>query len=291
MKKFLIPVDFPGNTDLVASYTLELSRDEETEICLLHTFFDQFMVADNSFPDSINMSTMYNEELLKEIMREAEKNLDQAAGVFTEKIDAANRKNVRITKKLTSGDLLQELRIICDEFLPDMVIFDLAEGDEKVMFREKVSTHFINHTSVPVLAIPAAKKFGGFRNIMFATDLIPGNAQAIKTVNEIFKPFGSNLHCVHFLLKKKEKDEREKMEELKSSLGEDLAGKISFDIVPAGADIQTSVDNYIKENNISLVAFQPHKKNLFYGIFNRTVTKKNLFATHVPLLAVPVLKG
>jgi len=38
---------------------------------------------------------------------------------------------------------------------------------------------------------------------------------------------------------------------------------------------------------ISLIAFQPHKRSLLYMMFTRNITKKNLFATNVPLLALP----
>jgi len=68
MKKILVPVDFSGHTDITCTYALELAQKYGAEIRLFHTFFDQFIIADSSFPESIDMSTMYNEEFLKEIM-------------------------------------------------------------------------------------------------------------------------------------------------------------------------------------------------------------------------------
>jgi hypothetical protein len=53
-------------------------------------------------------------------------------------------------------------------------------------------------------------------------------------------------------------------------------------------DNQKAIDTYIKEHDIQLIAFQPHKRNIFYTLFSANITKKNLFATNIPLLAVPI---
>jgi hypothetical protein len=69
---------------------------------------------------------------------------------------------------------------------------------------------------------------------------------------------------------------------------EEYLEKISFHLVDSGEDNQAAIDQFILDNKIDLIAFQPHKHGLFYLLFSKKITKKNLLATNIPLLAIPV---
>ena len=75
MKKILVPVDFSNHTDITCRYAIEFAKAYGAAIMLFHTYFDQIIIADTSFPDTLDMSTIYNEELMKEIFRQAERNM------------------------------------------------------------------------------------------------------------------------------------------------------------------------------------------------------------------------
>lgn len=290
MKKILVPVDFSGHTDITCTYALELAQKSGAEIRLFHTFFDQFIIADSSFPESIDMSTMYNEELLKEILHQAEKRLETLYDNLQERIRKEKIQNVTISKKLTGGEIEHEVITICEEYDPDIIVMGTRGEGKNLNVWGKVSTYIINHVKVPVLTIPEIKKYMGYSEIMFSVDFSDGNSMALKKVLELFKPFKSHIHCVHFLLKPKQKDEIEKMEQLKKSLSDHPgAADLTYQMINVTDVIQKSINHFINDNNINLIAFQPHKRSLFYGVFTKSITKKNLFATNIPLLAVPVM--
>jgi hypothetical protein len=91
--------------------------------------------------------------------------------------------------------------------------------------------------------------------------------------------------------KKQKGEEEERFRLLRDSFtGKKFAGIISFEMVGIEEDNQKAIDSYIKAHNIELIAFQPHKRNIFYTLFTANITKKNLFATNTPLLAMPVRK-
>ena len=69
---------------------------------------------------------------------------------------------------------------------------------------------------------------------------------------------------------------------------EEKTNQICFEVIEVAEDNQTAVDQFVAANKIELIAFQPHKHSLLYMFFTKNITKKNLFATNVPLLAVPV---
>jgi nucleotide-binding universal stress UspA family protein len=153
----------------------------------------------------------------------------------------------------------------------------------------KVATYIINHVKVPVMTIPEIKKYMGYSEIMFSADLDDGNYLAITKILELSMPFKSNIHCVHFLLDPKQKEQMGKMDQLKKKLADHpAAGNLTFEMISIKEEIQKAIDQFVHKNNINLIAFQPHKRSLFYGVFTKSITKKNLFATNIPLLAVPV---
>jgi nucleotide-binding universal stress UspA family protein len=291
MKKILVPVDFSGHTDITCTYALELAQKFGAEIRLFHTFFDQFIIADSSFPESIDMSTMYNEELLKEIMHQAEKRLEELYCKLQERIRKEKIENVTLSKSLTGGEIEHEVITICKDYEPDIIVMGTRGEGKNLKIWGKVASYIINHVQVPVMTIPEIKKYMGYSDIMFSADLEDGNLLSCNKILELFKPFKSRIHCVHFLLKSNPEEKLEKMEQMKKSLsGHLLDTNVTFQVINVADEIQKSIDNFIKDNNINLIAFQPHKRSLFYGVFTKAITKKNLFATNIPLLAVPAIQ-
>ena len=290
MKKILVPVDFSGHTDITCTYALELAQKYGAEIRLFHTFFDQFIIADSSFPESIDMSTMYNEELLKEILHQAEKRLETLYDNLQDRIRKEKIQNVTISKSLTGGEIEREVITICEEYDPDIIVMGTRGEGKNSNIWGKVSTYIMNHVKVPVLTIPEIKKYMGYSGILFSADFNDGNSLALTKIMEIFKPFKSHIHCVHFIPKTKQKEEIEKMDQLKKSLSDRPgAADLTFQMINVKDELQKSINQFVCENNINLIAFEPHKHSLFYGLFTKDITRKNLIATNIPLLAVPIV--
>lgn len=288
MKKILVPVDFSGHTEITCKYAMELAKAYSAEIHIFHTFFDQMILADTSFPDTLDMSTIYNEELMKEIFHQAERNMKELQEKLESQILKENINNVTITTSLVAGEIEHELKIVCTEYHPDMVVMGTRGKGNNINIWGKVSTFIIDHARVPVLTLPELKTFRGFKNIMFAADLNESNASTIPIILDLFKSYSIKLSVVHFLNKSKVKDEYNQMKALQAKFAqEEKLNLIRFEMVEYEDDNQKVIDQFVTDNQIDMIAFQPHKRGLFYMIFTRNITKKNLFATNIPLLAIP----
>ena len=292
MKKILVPVDFSDHANITCSYALEYAKNFTSEILLYHTYFDQIVIADSSFPDTIDMNTMYNEELMKEILHQSEKKLDDLESRLQAKIKNEKIDGVTVRTEVTGGAIESELREIYNEYKPDLVVIGNKGEGKNLSIWGRISTYLVNHLDNPVLMIPEIKGFLGFSNIMVGVDLDEENQALIDRVHALFETFPVNLHCVHFLIPKKHKaEEKKRFLELKDYFSnKEFAGNISFEMIEIEEDNQKAIDTYIKEHNIQLIAFQPHKRSIFYTLFTANITKKNLFATNIPLLAMPVKK-
>ncbi|NQV01505.1 MAG: universal stress protein [Bacteroidia bacterium] len=287
MKKILVPVDFSEHTDITCSYALKLAEAYQAELMLFHTYFDQVILTDTTFPDSMNMNAVYNEELIREMHSQAEANMKKLHAELTRRIGEEKIQNVQLKTTVVGGDIEMELKMVCGEYLPQMVIMGTRGEGRNVNVWGRVSTYIINHAKVPVLTVPEIKTFMGFQNVMFTADLSEGNEAAIRKIMTLLEPFHSSMYIVHF---QTDKDgEEQKMEALKLCFSElEQKGKIRFDLVGVKDDNQKALDDYVADNGIEIIAFQPHKRSVFYNLFTRNITKKNLFSTNIPLLAIPV---
>ncbi|MCX6269244.1 MAG: universal stress protein [Bacteroidetes bacterium] len=288
MKKILVPVDFSGHTDITCRYALEFAKVFGAEIKLFHTYFDQIIIADTSFPDTLDMSTIYNEELMKEIFRQAERNMEELEEKVKNIIKKENLADITVTSTVTGGELEHELKSICTEFHPDLVVMGTTGKGNNLNIWGKVSSFIIDYAKVPVITVPEIKSFHGFGTIMFAADLSEGNAETISGLMDLFAVFSARIFVVHFITKAKPGDAYTRMKALQMKFGkEEKTNLISFEVFEVAEDNQAAVDQFVAANKIEMIAFQPHRHSLLYMFFTKNITKKNLFATNVPLLSVP----
>ena len=288
MKKILVPVDFSGHTDITCRYAIEFARVFGGEIKLFHTYFDQIIIADTSFPDTLDMSTIYNEELMKEIFKQAGNNMIELEEKVNSLIKKENISNIVVSSTVTGGELEHELKGICSEFHPDLVVMGTTGKGNNLNVWGKVSSFIIDHAKVPVITVPEIKSFHGFKNIMFAADLSEGNAATISGLVDLFSVFSARIQVVHFITKAKQGDAYARMKGLQMKFGkEEKTNQISFEVIEVAEDNQSAVDQFVAAHKIEMIAFQPHKHGLLYMFFTKNITKKNLFAANVPLLSVP----
>ncbi|HTX89507.1 MAG TPA: universal stress protein [Bacteroidales bacterium] len=290
MKKILVPVDFSGHTGITCAYALEYLRHTGGEIRLFHTYFDQIIISDTNFPDSVSMTTLYNEGLLKEVIALAERNMNDLKAELEEKIRAGALQGITITSVLTGGEIEQELKELCLSYHPDLVIMGTTGKGKNINVWGQVSTYIITHAKVPVMTVPDIESFRGFSNIMFAADLTDWNTHSVKVILDTFAGIPFHLYCVHFLLKGKTTDETEKMKALGDRFAEEqVKGQLSFELAEVTEDNQKAIDRFAAQHSVSLIAFQPYKHGFLYNLFTKNITKKNLFATNIPLLAIPAV--
>lgn len=288
MKKILVPVDFSSHTDITCRYAIEIAKTFDAEIRLFHTYFDQIILADTSFPDTLDMSTIYNEELMKEIFRHAEHNIMELEEKLKKFLTKENITNVLISSCVTGGSIEPELNVICNEFNPDLVVMGTTGKGNNLNTWGKVSTFIIDHAKVPIFTVPEIKNFRGFEHVMLASDLSEENSSTISKLIKLFSGFTFRLHVVHFITKTKKTDAYDRMKALQFQFGkEEKTNSISFEVVEVMDDNQKAIDNYVVEKKIDLITFHPHKHSLLYTFFTKKITKKNFFATNIPLLAIP----
>lgn len=288
MKTILVPVDFSGHTPITCAYAIEMAYVMDAEILLFHTYFDQIIITDTSFPDTLNMSSVYNEELMNDLRRQAMGQMEELESDVREML-ASRGMNIPFRSRVTGGEIEHELRELCGEFHPALVVMGTTGKGNTLQVWGKVSTFIIDHAKVPVITVPAIRHFRGFDNLMFAADLSEGNEQAIRSLRDLFAPFQSHIHVVHFMSRSKSSDAYLKMKALELKMRNDPGfGAVTFEVAEVEEDNQKAIDLFVANNMIDVIGFQPQRRSLLSMLFTKKITRKNLFETNIPMVAIPV---
>ncbi len=286
MKKILVPVDFSKHTEKTCQYALEIAKKYKSEIRLFHSYFDQIIVSDSSFPTGVDTDTMLNEQLLSDIELRAREEIKELQSKLLNKLKKENIHGVKIVYTLKGGDPESEIIDECEEYQPDLIIMGSSGRGRKSILTGSVSKKVMNNADIPVLAIPENYSFMEIKNVMYITDFDGPDIELIKKLIELLKDFDARIHCVHLNIHEDRRTTNEaKMNMIKNNLDKEVErGIITCQLIDS-KDINEDIENFVKQNNIDLIAFLTHKRNIFKRLFTSKITKKDLFQTNIPLLA------
>ena len=144
-----------------------------------------------------------------------------------------------------------------------------------------------DETHIPLLVIPEKAVLKGVdevKRVLYITNFDSSDNASIRKLLKIVSPFQVELHCIHVT----GKSETPGINALITSTREYLASvtsnvSVKCDII-VGKETDKSVLEYIKKNNINLVALTSVKRNLIYKLFNPSLAKRMIYQSDVPVL-------
>ena len=286
MKKILVAVDFSEHTAIACNNAFEIAKISKAEICLFHTYFDKIAKSMPSIPDAYAVNSFVNFELNAEIEQNAKKQILNLQNDLKAKIQNENISGVEINTIVTSKDFEADIIDFCEDYHPSMLIIGTKGKEQSSNIFGSTASQIIDNLRFPVLAIPDINTFLGIKNIMYITDLHSSDGVLIRRTFNLLENFNINLFCVHIVEKKDYLRSYSKMDELNLNFSKEVQEKKFYCDVLEGIDKHKGIDEFIKANNIDLIVFLPHKTNVFQRLFGQNFSKKYLFETNLPLLAV-----
>lgn len=138
----------------------------------------------------------------------------------------------------------------------------------------------------PVLIIPENVSFNGFSNAMITSEMkYVEETPCLLTIKRVLSYFKPSLHILnvdpkHYLeLTEEYKAEKDKMQELMKEFDPSF---YFMDLY----DFHESVNTFATDNNIDLIIIAPKYHDFFGKLFKTLHTKKLIYHTKVPVLAV-----
>ncbi len=167
----------------------------------------------------------------------------------------------------------------------DMVIMG-TQGEHNSVEKTfgSVTTAVMNNVDCPVLVIPTETKLERIDTVAYATDLEEADPYHIWETCKLLSPFHPIMRIVHV---RQEGEHRPlNMQDIKAFFdGRKPTLQVTFHDF-TGDDVVKELDDFTKAWDVDvMVMYKPHR-NFIERMFHKSLTKKETFHTHVPLLVL-----
>ncbi|HPH63759.1 MAG TPA: universal stress protein [Paludibacteraceae bacterium] len=286
-KMILIPIDFSDYSIKACEFGFHLAETMNAEVVLLHVYFSPSF---NTMPigDVINYESGQDEATLRSIIEKVNLDVQKLKEDLDQKISKGILPKIKFKQVLREGIPEEEISRYAKKHNPVIILMGTRGKDKKDLdLIGSVTAEIIERSIVPIFAIPEDTQlncFDNIHNIAYATNFDDKDLVAFDKLVRLMKPFKDvKIHFIHYVQKE------DAWSEIKLSGIKDYFAKyypkqeIFYDTL-RGEDMLKSIDNFIAENKIDMIALTTHKRNLFTRLFNPSVARKMVFHAKTPLL-------
>jgi nucleotide-binding universal stress UspA family protein len=155
-----------------------------------------------------------------------------------------------------------------------------------------VTANVIGNSTVPVLAIPRSYKWKEPKNILLATNRFERDLKILDPLFRIVGLFNATLHVVIFTDSDTATPDDYLADKTNLDNYYDILNKMNSEVKISsshlkGSEFEDTLQHYIDKNDIDILAMITYKRNYFETIFHRSATKRMMYRTQTPLLAIP----
>ena len=284
MKKILCPTDFSKTASKAVEFASRIAQRAGAHLTLIHVV--HLPIVDTS------ETALVASELLGEQMRDASEKLKSLCRQL-EETHGANREGnftcdfvlkeallTDVTEHLTKHegyDLIVMGTTGCDSTMEELLIGSNTEA-------------VIEEVKCPVLSVPATAEWQGINKIIYATDFVAGDTEAMEKVVELGSFFGAPIDVVH-VVKESGGEGVAKAESLMQELQQAYPGvPMRFqEVVSRHAD--EGLKEYFMRENGSILAVLRKEKGFFQNLFSQSLAEKMTYQAEVPLLVLQGIKS
>jgi nucleotide-binding universal stress UspA family protein len=282
MKRILVPTDFSKCADKAIDFAVQSAKIVPIEIVLLHSF----EVKDNMYSDYMGVNREFNVSMLndaKEKLAQLKKNIEETDGVVVDTFISTNSLYDAITRSV------KEKKI-------DMVVMGTlgASGIKEKLWGSRTAA-IIGRSDIPVMVIPIEYEWKKPQNILLATNRFEKEPAILDYLFELAGLYMSRVQVAVFTDEGDDKaitflNHEHKISEYEEYLTDMYNEETLTSAHLTGEDFETTLQNFIRENDIDILVMVTYQNTFWSRIFNPSKTKRMSYHTNVPLLAIPVNK-
>jgi nucleotide-binding universal stress UspA family protein len=276
MKRILFPTDFSEAATNAFSHALAFAKKMQGELILLHSY-PVLPMDEQFFPENFEMVCDTVELTEFDMFKEEVPKLHALA-------TACNLDNIKMTHRLMEGDLIENIQKSVAEDKIDFVVMGTAGiTDWDAVFVGSNSGDVIIGIAVPVLCIPLGAKYNPIKTIGFTTRYRDKDKNAINTILDFAKLTNASVKCLY--VKTNDSDvSSETIEDWKRNFKREPLEFIVFE----SEESNVAVLDFIRNENIDVLAVLTYKRGFFKGLFQPSYTKKEHPEFHIPILAIQI---
>jgi nucleotide-binding universal stress UspA family protein len=283
-KLFIVPLDFSNASENAAKYAVDLAATLSSSVKLIHTYMVPQIHPVSLDDTDVLTETVYSS--LASLRKTGEEKLTDIRDRLTKYMNSKNI-NVPVETYQVNGFIDETTLFQAEHEKAGLIVLGLSSPKQELFdtINENVM-QIVKRSKIPVLVVPenAVKKPAGKpKKILYVSNFDESDFMAIQKLIGFVEKENVQIHCLHLESKENPWD-KVKMEGLKNyfhKANEHVT--LKFDTMVA-TDSVVAIDQYIKVNQVDLLAITRLKHNFVTRLLYPEITKRLIFHTQVPLL-------
>ena len=268
----IFPTDFSPCAQNAMKYAIEIAKALKCPLRAIHE-------VDVSGVHSSAMMTSNTLNMVSMLEEQATASLDQVK-------EQINDLGVKCVSQLLIGKSLHHyIKHIEEDEDPFVVMGTVGSGAIENRLLGSQTSKILNEIAAPILVVPTEASFDGIAEIIFATDYKSSDTKHFKLLTEIGNHFKSNIDAVHVADGKfDEKTELILLSDFEKEITKSVDYlKLNFQLLYAN-NIEDRLQTMIKEQQVDLLVLVTQKRSFFDRFFDKSLAKKMIYHTHIPML-------
>lgn len=284
----LVPVDFSAYSLKAAHLAIKLAADLKAGVTLLHTYYSPIYAGGLPISDAFVFDE-HNEEAMHKQIQQMHQQMETLEGALKADMDKQTLPNVPLTVKFREGVPEEQILTYSKKRPPRLIIMGThGKGSKEDDLMGSVTADVVERSRVPVFAFPADTPLTSLaecRHIGFITQFDQRDLVAFESLMQLLKPYRFKVYFLHLTADPDTWDEI-KLTGVKSYFSTQYPDMQSAYCVIKGDKLIDSLNEFIQERQLDLVALTAQKRSIFSRLFNPSLASKMLFHSNTPILVI-----
>ena len=276
MQRILVPTDFSPTAEKAFRFALNIATKAKGTVILYHVYTP----VESPFIDTGQKSKQYNTQ--------TETNLVKRLQRLKKKV-TAHTADVPVSTIVGRSPVIDNILGFAEHNHIDLIVMGTqgASGLKKMIIGS-VAARIVEKTDIPVLLVPEKFEWTEPERIVFITNYLQTDRQALSVVLALAKLYGAALTVVHLVdVFAKEEKEKIDFDNYAHAMHRELNQfNLRFKLLKTSSVTET-MENLYKEIPYDIVAMVRRKKSFLKKFFLKSFTQNMAYVTNQPLLVVP----
>ena len=276
MQRILVPTDFSPTAEKAFRFALDMATKAKGIVILYHVYTP----VESPFIDTGQKSKQYNTQ--------TETNLVKRLQRLKKKV-TAHTADVPVSTIVGRSPVIDNILGFAEHNHIDLIVMGTqgASGLKKIIIGS-VAARIVEKTDIPVLLVPEKFEWTEPERIVFITNYLQTDRQALSVVLALAKLYGAALTVVHLVdVFAKEEKEKIDFDNYAHAMHRELNQfNLRFKLLKTSSVTET-MENLYKEIPYDIVAMVRRKKSFLKKFFVKSFTQNMAYVTNQPLLVVP----
>ena len=272
MQKILVTTDFSDKSKAGLFFAIQLAAQNKYSLTFFHAFH-------------LLTPTAWNFTRIEAHEKEQTKIIQQKLDLFVEKIYKGMHTTATKIKCVVKQSVMPQNYIMdyAEENKFDFICISTRGAGKVERILGTNTGNLINHSAIPVIAVPYKYKTAAITSILYASDFAHFKKEIIKVV-AFAKPLKATIELLHL---KSVTESSNQLKDIETAVKKIAAYHINFNITNRNANesLITDIETAIKKRKPSMIImFTEQNRSWFQKIFLSSKSAEYSFNAKVPLL-------